>query len=75
MENEYNTKDIKFRRSTIETVNLAEGRLITWYVFKFTSPAEMKGAYGAVDGVWRWQTRTERDDALRIMKRQCGQAT
>ena len=61
----------KFRRGTIQTINMVTKRLETWYIFKFTSPASFKGAYGAVNGAWKWPTRSERDDALRITKKHC----
>lgn len=61
----------KFRRGTIQNVNLVTGRIETWHVFRFTSPICYKKAYGCVNGEWKWLTKGERDDALRVMKRRC----
>lgn len=59
---------IKLRRGTIETVNPETRTLHKWFVFKFTYPKEMAGAYGCVDGAWRWATAGDRDIAMERMK-------
>lgn len=65
---EINMDTIRFRRGTLEQVNLDTRRLEKWHVFKFTAPVEFRGAYGAVDGVWKWATAAERDEAMKRMK-------
>ncbi len=70
---EYNVTEFRFRRGTIEEVNLAARRLDKWFIFKFTAPVEFKGVYGAVGGVWKWATAVERDSALKRMKQTIGQ--
>jgi len=63
----------KFRRGTVETVNLETRTLETWYTFKFTHPVEFRGYYGSVGGAWKWPTAAERNAALERMKRRAAQ--